>query len=69
MIDALHIAASGLQRTESSLEASAHRSATGRVDSVTAAANQITSTRTAEAQADVVRTADDMVGTLLDLFA
>ena len=69
MIDALHIAASGLLQTESRLEASAHRSATGRVEPVTAAVSQITSVRTAEAQADVVRTADDMVGTLLDLFA
>ena len=69
MIDALNSAATGLQSAETRLEGAAHRTAFGRAEPVSTSVDLITSIRDAEANANVVRTSDDMVGTLLDLFA
>jgi len=69
MIDALNIAATGLQSAETRLEGAAHRTAFGPAEPVSTSVDLITSIRDAEANANVVRTSDDMVGTLLDLFA
>lgn len=69
MVDALHIAASGLQQAQGRLDHAASKTATGRSEPVSTSVDLITSIRHAEANADVVRTSDDMVGALLDLFA
>lgn len=67
MVDSLHIAAGGLQAAESRLENAAARTASGRAEPVETSVDLITSSRYAEANAHVVRTADDMIGTLLDV--
>jgi|GEM_PF-1469557 flagellar basal body rod protein FlgG len=69
MIDALHIAAGGLQQAEARLEGAASNAASGRAEPVNTSVDLLTSIRHAEANANAVRTSDDMVGTLLDLFA
>ncbi len=69
MIDALHISAAGLQQAEARLQGAASNTASGRAEPVETSVDLITSIRHAEANADAVRTSDDMIGTLLDLFA
>ena len=65
MIPPLSIAAAGMQNAANRFEASARRTASGSLDDL--AVEQIRAKTDFAANAAVVRTADEMVGTLLDV--
>lgn len=64
-IPPLSIAAAGMQNAANRFEASARRTATGALDD--RAVEQIRAKQDFAANAAVVRTADEMTGTLLDI--
>ncbi|WEK57218.1 MAG: flagellar basal body rod C-terminal domain-containing protein [Candidatus Brevundimonas phytovorans] len=68
MIPPLSIAAAGMQNAASRFESSARRTAEGSLDNLAVeAVEQIRASQDFSANAAVVRTADDMIGTLLDV--
>ena len=70
MIPPLSIAAAGMQNAANRFEASARRTAEGSLDDLAVeAVEQIRAKTDFAANAAVVRTADEMVGTLLDVLA
>ena len=67
-IPPLSIAAAGMQNAANRFEASARRTAEGSLDNLAVeAVEQIRASQDFSANAAVVRTADDMIGTLLDV--
>ena len=69
-IPPLSIAAAGMQNAANRFEASARRTAEGSLDNLAVeAVEQIRAKTDFAANAAVVRTADEMVGTLLDVLA
>ena len=69
-IPLLSIAAAGMQNAANRFEASARRTAEGSLDNLAVeAVEQIRAKTDLAANAAVVRTADEMVGTLLDVLA
>ena len=69
-IPPLSIAAAGMQNAVHRFEASARRTATGSLDDLAVeAVEQIRAKTDFAANAAVARTADDMMGTLLDVLA
>ena len=63
----IHIATGGIADANRRLEGSARRVAGGDPDYAREAVEQITSTRAVEANVKVLKTADEMLGTMLDL--
>ncbi|MDO9610101.1 MAG: flagellar basal body rod C-terminal domain-containing protein [Brevundimonas sp.] len=69
-MQAMSIAAVGMMSAQSRFEASARRTATAPLDNLAAETVERIQAKTAfTANAAVVRTADDMSGTLLDMLA
>ena len=68
MIPPLSIAAAGMQNAANRFEASARRTTEGSLDTLAVeAVEQIRARQDFSANAAVARTADDMMGTLLDV--
>ncbi|WP_306002216.1 flagellar basal body rod C-terminal domain-containing protein [Brevundimonas sp. C43] len=69
-MQALSIAAAGLTTAQNRFDSSAHRTATAPLDNLAEETVERIQAKTAfSANAAVLRTADDMTGTLLDMLA